>query len=110
MTTIDARLMTDKEYAASKANMTDWRKKPTQPAAQYSREKLEFEIKAFEESGLKSAFTSNTSSAATPPQPKTPTDGSPSALAMSEEAYQRSKRDIGRGKVPSLNASPFIPV
>jgi hypothetical protein len=100
--------MTDKEYAVSKARMTDWRQKPTKAAAQFDRKKLDDEIKAFEQSGLKSAFSQNTSSTSAPPPPAKTVTGSPSALDLTDAQYRQMKRQIDSGRVPDFNASDAI--
>jgi hypothetical protein len=100
-----AMSMTKAEYAESKARITDWRKKPAQPAASFSREKLEAEIKVFEASGLKSVMSDSTShTASTPPTAKEP-KGSPSAHDLSDADWKKARRDIDQGRVPNLNAS-----
>jgi hypothetical protein len=102
--------MTEAAYRAAKANMTDWRQKPTKAAAQFDRKKLDQAIAEFDASGLKSAFSQNRSSTSAPPTPAKTPDGSPSALSLSDEEYKRIKRDISYDKIPALNASDFVPV
>ena len=110
---IDARQLSAAEYKAAKANMTDWRQRPAKPAARSVREQLDAEIRAFEESGRTSVFSTTSSSTSNTSNPEpTPTPAVPanftSATSMTDAQYQKARRDIANGKVPPLAASSSI--